>query len=248
MRGKSVATGPSAMTESALGGWEFRGAALRQPARVRSSVSDLSNNLTRRATMVVMLLCGVFIAPTSPAAEPTATIPSSSWTPPASPPSTTIATTTAAAPAIVHKLDSQVAPASCNDGGCQSRQNGGGDGCNGSCQGFANYNDQPCGSDFAWGCGPWPWRNGPGMCDDWLVGPRWDVKVDGLAMFRTGPNLSAITTQAAKDINDMPLTGGHQIPEVSNDFDWGGRRPNRRHGRNAALCRLLGRRGVRRNQ
>ena len=64
------------------------------------------------------------------------------------------------------------------------------------------------------------------MCDDWLVGPRWDVKVDGLAMFRTGPNLSAITARADTDINGGPLidpmTMLPQLPEVSNDFDWGG--------------------------
>lgn len=210
-------------------------------------MSDLSDNLKRRVAIAVVMLSGVLFVSLAPAAEPLppapsiaplispvsgydpahypTTNPSSSWTAPANSLSSAAATTTSpAAPTIVHHLDSEVAPASCNDGGCQSCQNGGTSTnlCNGgNCQPFANYNDQPCGSDWAWGCGPWPWRNGPGCCDDWLVGPRWDVKVDGLALFRTGPNLAAITSQAAKNINDLPLTGGNQIPEVSNDFDWG---------------------------
>jgi hypothetical protein len=208
-------------------------------------VNDLSDNLKRRVAITVVMLSGVLFVSLAPAAEPLppapsiaplispvsgydpahypTTNPSSSWTAPANSPSSATATTSPAVPAIVHHLDSEVAPASCNDGGCQNCQNGGTSSnlCNGgNCQPFANYNDQPCGSDWAWGCGPWPWRNGPGCCDDWLVGPRWDVKVDGLALFRPGANLPAITSNADKDLNGHILAD--PVPEVSNNFDWGG--------------------------
>ena len=39
---------------------------------------------------------------------------------------------------------------------------------------------QACGDDWHWGCGGSPNRTGPGRCDDWRVGPMWDVVVDGL--------------------------------------------------------------------
>jgi hypothetical protein len=119
-------------------------------------------------------------------------------------------TTSGAIPAArPHQLDSQVAHATCNDGGCQS------------CRGAESSGHSCSGDDFMWGCGPWPYADGPGLCDDWLVGPMWDVKVDGLAMFRPGANLAAITSLAAKDVNDVPLTGSRAIPEVSNNFDFG---------------------------
>jgi len=66
--------------------------------------------------------------------------------------------------------------------------------------------------DWAWGCGGSPYRTGPGCCDDWYVGPVWDVGVDGMTLFREDADLTAIEAAAA---NPQP-------PEYSNQFDWGG--------------------------
>jgi hypothetical protein len=43
-----------------------------------------------------------------------------------------------------------------------------------------------------WGCGGSPYRTGPGCGDDWMVGPRWRVAVDGVIMFREETNLDAL--------------------------------------------------------
>lgn len=76
--------------------------------------------------------------------------------------------------------------------------------------------------DFMWGCGGWPFQTGPGCCDTWKVGPVWDVSVDGMTLFRTSANLAAITAQAAFDTNGDPLPPPDNIPEFSNQFDYGG--------------------------
>jgi hypothetical protein len=46
--------------------------------------------------------------------------------------------------------------------------------------------------DWPWGCGGSPFRNGPGYCDTWDVGCRWDVAVDGMVMMRDDANLLAL--------------------------------------------------------
>ncbi|MCA9238451.1 MAG: BBP7 family outer membrane beta-barrel protein [Planctomycetales bacterium] len=48
-------------------------------------------------------------------------------------------------------------------------------GCNG---GGAFYNR--CGCNTAY----FPWIQGPGRCDQWCVGPHWNVELDGLFLFR----------------------------------------------------------------
>jgi hypothetical protein len=47
-------------------------------------------------------------------------------------------------------------------------------------------------TDWSWGCGGSPYRTGPGMCDNWKVGCRWHVTVDGLVMHRENTDLVAL--------------------------------------------------------
>ena len=72
--------------------------------------------------------------------------------------------------------------------------------------------------NWRWGCGGSPFRNGPGMCDDWKVGPVWDIAVDGMVLFREDANLTALT--AATDMNSV----GNSItpPQFFDQFDYGG--------------------------
>lgn len=48
-----------------------------------------------------------------------------------------------------------------------------------------------CGCDV-WGCGGSPFRTGPGCGDDWLVGPRWRISLDGVTLHRNSTNLAAL--------------------------------------------------------
>lgn len=43
-----------------------------------------------------------------------------------------------------------------------------------------------------WGCGGSPYRTGPGCGDDWFVGPRWRIALDGVIMFREKTDLNAL--------------------------------------------------------
>ena len=54
-------------------------------------------------------------------------------------------------------------------------------------------------------------RNGPGTCDDWKVGPIWDVTVDGMVMTRAHADLDALDAA-------MMEPG---VPEVTEQFDRG---------------------------
>jgi len=63
--------------------------------------------------------------------------------------------------------------------------------------------------DWSWGCGGSPYRNGPGYCDNWKVGCRWETYVDGTVMFREDADLAALQAQAA----------GVGDPEVFENFD-----------------------------
>lgn len=49
--------------------------------------------------------------------------------------------------------------------------------------------------DWSWGCGGSPYRTGPGLCDNWRVGPRWHVTVDGLVWHRDATDLDALEAQ-----------------------------------------------------
>jgi len=73
-----------------------------------------------------------------------------------------------------------------------------------------------------WGCGQWPYANGPGTCDDWKVGPIWDVTVDGMVMTRQSTNLGALKSA----MPDRPYTADSMgvltsviDPEVYEQFD-----------------------------
>jgi hypothetical protein len=46
--------------------------------------------------------------------------------------------------------------------------------------------------DWSWGCNGSPFRTGPGWCDTWDVGCRWDVAVDGIVMMREESDLTAL--------------------------------------------------------
>lgn len=61
-------------------------------------------------------------------------------------------------------------------------------------------------ADWSWGCGGSPFRNGPGTCDTWEVGCRWDVAVDGLVMHREEADLDALAAAIAFDSAGNALT------------------------------------------
>jgi hypothetical protein len=63
--------------------------------------------------------------------------------------------------------------------------------------------------DWTWGCGGSPYRNGPGYCDNWRVGCRWETYVDGMVLFREDTDLEALQAQA----------GGGPDTDVFEDFD-----------------------------
>src|SRR5204862_1113420 len=44
-------------------------------------------------------------------------------------------------------------------------------------------------ADWSWGCGGSPYRTGPGLCDNWKVGCRWHVTVDGVVLHREATDL-----------------------------------------------------------
>jgi hypothetical protein len=46
--------------------------------------------------------------------------------------------------------------------------------------------------DWSWGCNGSPYRTGPGLCDNYKVGPRWHFTADGLVMTREDADLTAI--------------------------------------------------------
>ncbi|HVT27457.1 MAG TPA: hypothetical protein VHE81_05505 [Lacipirellulaceae bacterium] len=81
-------------------------------------------------------------------------------------------------------------------------------------------------TDWPWGCGGSPYRTGPGLCDDWTVGPRWHITVDGLVMTRESTDLNALWNQMmANDLTGTvvdptanPLVG--LTPELE-QFDHG---------------------------
>jgi len=49
-------------------------------------------------------------------------------------------------------------------------------------------------ADWSWGCGGSPYRT-VGRCDNWRVGPKWHVTVDGIVMTRYETDLEALTEE-----------------------------------------------------
>ena len=81
------------------------------------------------------------------------------------------------------------------DGGCNT--------CNGGGVAGAFYNR--CGCDAPM----FPYLTGPGNCDNWCVGPHWNVEVDGMALRRTGVDWARIVDDVALD------------PQLLDQFDYG---------------------------
>jgi hypothetical protein len=79
--------------------------------------------------------------------------------------------------------------------------------------------------DWSWGCGGSPFRTGPGWCDTWEVGCRWDVAVDGLVMTREWTDLAALDAQMrANDLRGTRFGTTDLVPEVEQfDYAPGGR-------------------------
>jgi hypothetical protein len=50
-------------------------------------------------------------------------------------------------------------------------------------------------TDWSWGCGGSPYRQGPGICDNWKVGCRWHVTADGIVLHRDSTDLMALAMQ-----------------------------------------------------
>jgi hypothetical protein len=48
--------------------------------------------------------------------------------------------------------------------------------------------------NWLWGCNGSAYRTGPGNCDDWNVGCRWETSVDGMMLFRENANLESLRT------------------------------------------------------
>ena len=73
--------------------------------------------------------------------------------------------------------------------------------------------------NWMWGCGGWPYANGPGLCDDWKVGCRWHVTADGIVMTRDTTNLDALQ-ESMEDPNNFISTGDVGDPTLE-QFDRG---------------------------
>ena len=93
------------------------------------------------------------------------------------------------------------------DGGCAS-----GNGSDGPLHVQAYGGGHP--TDWSWGCGGSPYREGPGMCDNYKVGPRWHITVDGIVMSREQTNLGALEQQMLTN-NTFMGAGGDRRRSVA---------------------------------
>jgi hypothetical protein len=89
--------------------------------------------------------------------------------------------------------------------------------CDESGDGGARRSVQPYGgghpTDWPWGCGGNPYRTGPGLCDNYRIGPRWHVTIDGMVMHREGTDPLALATQMA--VNDVTGTVDGAVPPLA---------------------------------
>lgn len=74
-------------------------------------------------------------------------------------------------------------------------------------------------ADWSWGCGGSPYREGPGMCDNWKIGPRWHITVDGMVMSREQANLGALQAQMITNNTFMEVGAG---PNTTEAIGYGG--------------------------
>jgi hypothetical protein len=77
--------------------------------------------------------------------------------------------------------------------------------------------------DWPWGCNGSPFRNGPGWCDTWKVGCRWDVAVDGIVLLREDADLAALAAATNADSAGMAIdTPGSMLDDpMLEQFDYG---------------------------
>jgi hypothetical protein len=79
--------------------------------------------------------------------------------------------------------------------------------------------------DWPWGCNGSPFRTGPGFCDTWEVGCRWDVAVDGIVMRRDDTDLLALESIMRQDVNNLTGTigsyGTADLIPATEQFDYG---------------------------
>jgi hypothetical protein len=77
-------------------------------------------------------------------------------------------------------------------------------------------------TDWSWGCGGSPYRT-VGMCDDWKVGCRWHVTVDGMVMSREETDLPGlIAAMPGSFVVSSPLTPAGIVGTPSTEqFDYG---------------------------
>ncbi len=90
----------------------------------------------------------------------------------------------------------------------QSLQVGGAP-ANGGCQacaagGYSDYNRCGCST------GVFPWFNGPGACDQWCIGPKWQIDAGGIFMFRDDINWSGVSAAI-----------GGPAPSLTDQFEHG---------------------------
>ena len=70
-------------------------------------------------------------------------------------------------------------------------------------------------TDWSWGCGGSPYREGPGMCDNYRVGPRWHITVDGIVMSCEQTTLSALEQPMRNNNTFMGLGGDYLWPAMA---------------------------------
>ena len=230
LRGKSAATDPAVTTESTSCGRTFPQSPAARPTQTQGvpGVAKLVHNPVARGTVALGLaLFG--ICATSRGEEPISfVLPAANFQPVAAdaypaeiaPPQPPIPDELLTPPPTEPTPDSLVSPESSVDveplppqlfesGGCESCNS------NGGCAPERLPNGQ-IPDDWMWGCGGWPYANGPGMCDDWKVGCRWHVETDGMILFRQDANLDALLDAT---------NAGQDEPEVFDQFNYapGGR-------------------------
>ena len=68
--------------------------------------------------------------------------------------------------------------------------------------------DAPQACEWGWGCGGSPFRPGPGECDNWRVGPKWDGRVDGVFLTRDAVDVAALSAAADAGGAAIPIGAG----------------------------------------
>jgi hypothetical protein len=72
--------------------------------------------------------------------------------------------------------------------------------------------------DWYWGCNGSPYRTGPGMCDDWRVGLRWHVTVDGIVMSHENADLASLESRL-REIDEEGTNLGDPLLPLTPTFD-----------------------------